>query len=338
MLKRNNTIISGITGQDGAFLAKKLIGEGQNIIGLLRPKKKSEQITFRLKELGIYEKIKFEEIDLLDSKKVEDLIKNYKPDSLFHLGAQTSVEKSFFYKELTKDSNIRSSMNLINSVKQFSEKTRFIFPSSSTIYEGYKNKTVNELTLAKPLSTYAKSKFYIQEQLESMEIENFTIGIMFSHESEFRRSNFFTQKIVHFLWDYKNGNRKILHIGNINIERDIGHAEDYMNLMSMFNSETPNNKYIISSNKLVSLKQFIVSSLNYLNIDFEVELHKNNISFISKVNGKPFIVSESKNFRKIDLLGIKGSNQLAKKDFDWTPKHDLEKIVEKMIDYRIKSS
>ena len=311
MLKRNNTIISGITGQDGAFLAKKLIGEGQNIIGLLRPKKKSEQITFRLKELGIYEKIKFEEIDLLDSKKVEDLIKNYKPDSLFHLGAQTSVEKSFFYKELTKDSNIRSSMNLINSVKQFSEKTRFIFPSSSTIYEGYKNKTVNELTLAKPLSTYAKSKFYIQEQLESMEIENFTIGIMFSHESEFRRSNF---------------------------ERDIGHAEDYMNLMSMFNSETPNNKYIISSNKLVSLKQFIVSSLNYLNIDLEVELHKKNISFISKVNGKPFIVSESKNFRKIDLLGIKGSNQLAKKDFDWTPKHDLKKIVEKMIDYRIKSS
>ena len=102
------------------------------------------------------------------------------------------------------------------------------------------------------------------------------------------------KKIVHFLWDYKNGNRKILHIGNINIERDIGHAEDYMNLMSMFNSETPNNKYIISSNKLVSLKQFIVSSLNYLNIDFEIELHKNNISFISKVNGKPFIVSESK--------------------------------------------
>ena len=126
LLKRNNTIISGITGQDGAFLAKKLIGEGQNIIGLLRPKK-SEQITFRLKELGIYEKIKFEEIDLLDSTKVEDLIKNYKPDSLFSPGAQTSVEKSFFYKELTKDSNIRSSMNLINSVKQFSEKTRFIF-------------------------------------------------------------------------------------------------------------------------------------------------------------------------------------------------------------------
>ena len=79
------------------------------------------------------------------------------------------------------------------------------------------------------------------------------------------------KKLFIFFGIIKMEIEKILHIGNINIERDIGHAEDYMNLMSMFNSETPNNKYIISSNKLVSLKQFIVSSLNYLNIDFEVD-------------------------------------------------------------------
>lgn len=338
MQKNKKIIISGITGQDGAFLAKKLIDDGYKIIGLLRPKKKSEQIVFRLKELQVFEKIKFEELDLSNRKKVEDIIKHYRPKSIFHLGAQTSVEKSFFYKELTKNSNIENTMNLINSIKKLSGDTKFIFPSSSTIYEGYKNKTVNELTIPKPLSNYAKSKFFVQEKLENMYIENFKIGIMFSHESEFRRSNFFTQKIIHFLWDFKNGNRKILHIGNIDIERDIGHAKDYMNLMSMFMNSTRNNKYIVSSNKLVSLREFVIESLNYLNIDFEIEAHGKEVHFINKLNRKPFIVSESKNYRKIDLIGIKGSNKLVKKDFDWEPRYNLEKIVEEMVRYRIRNS
>ena len=338
MQKNKKIIISGITGQDGAFLAKNLIDDGYKVIGLLRPKKKSEQVLFRLKELKIFDKIEFEEVDLLNGKKVENTIKNHQPKSIFHLGAQTSVEKSFFYKELTKNSNIESTMNLINSIKKFSGDTDFIFPSSSTIYEGYKDKTVDEMTVPKPLSTYAKSKFFIQETLENTYIENFKIGIMFSHESEFRRSNFFTQKIVHFLWDFKNGNRKILHIGNIEIERDIGHAKDYMSLMGMFIRHTPNKKYIVSSNKLVSLKEFVVESLNYLDIDFEIETDGKEIHFVNKLNNKPFIVSESKSHRKIDLLGIKGNNKLAKKDFNWEPKYNLKKIVEEMIRYRIKIS
>ena len=122
------------------------------------PNYRKEQVTFRLEELEILDKINLKVVDLTNKNEVKDLIKEQKPRYLAHLGSQSSVKKSFKYKKLTEESNLKITENLVNAIENYSKDTVFFFPSSATIYEGYKNVQVNELTKPLPKTEYAKSK------------------------------------------------------------------------------------------------------------------------------------------------------------------------------------
>ena len=156
---------------------------------------------------------------------------------------------------------------------------------------------------------------------------------MFSHESEFRRSNYFTKTITEFLADYKLNKRRKLSVGDISLRRDIGYAKEYTEAIFKILKYQKNEKFIVSSNKLNSLEDFIVSCLNFLEINFEKVYNDKHISFVNKKNGKVFISSESTNYRQIDLDGIQGNNLKINKEIGWKPKVTLEDICSKMITY-----
>ena len=214
-------------------MAKKAIDNGFQVIGIQRPipSYRKEQVTYRLKELNIYDKIKFEITDLTNKNNLVSLLKRFKPIYFAHLASQSSVKKSFEYEELTNESNLVISKNIIDAIEEFSKETIFFFPSSATIFEGYSDTQVNEITRANPKTNYSRTKYktqeYIQEKVNDSELQLNT-GIMFSHESEYRRPNFFSKKITEFLVEYKNKGGIKINVGDLSLERDIGYAEEYV--------------------------------------------------------------------------------------------------------------
>tara|TARA_B100001287_G_scaffold274659_1_gene280418 strand:+ start:167 stop:1195 length:1029 start_codon:yes stop_codon:yes gene_type:complete len=335
-------LITGINGQDGCYLAKIAIENGYEVVGVQRKQlhTKSEQIVNGLRELGVYEKINFELTELEKLENVEELVKKYKPIFLIHLASQSSIEKSFNHKDLTYKSNTLISKNIIDSVEKYSKDTKVFFPSSATIFEGYNNIVAHEETKPKPLSNYSISKFNTQKYIDEKVSESNLIlktGIMFSHESEYRRDNFFSKKIIKFLIEYKNGSKKSLSVGDISIKRDIGYAPEYTDaifkILLLENSE----KYIVSSNTLYKLSNFIEFSLDYLQLSYEVLFEDKLIKYIDISTGKTFIESDAKQFRKHDLRGIQGDNSKLITATGWKPKVKLEEICKKMIDYNLKA-
>ncbi len=291
-------------------------------------------------ELNIYKDISFEVLDLTSKVNTDYLFKKYRPNYFSHLASQSSVVKGTTHEALTKENELISE-NLVNSLILYSKETKMFFPSSATIYEGYKNKKVNEKTSPKPLTIYSKTKHNTHKKLKRLINEkdlNGDIGIMFSHESEFRRPNFFSKTIVEFLSAYIQKKRSILSVGNILIQRDIGYAEEYVDAIYKIMKSSKNDEFIISSNKLVTLKDFITICLNLLDINYEITDEKKDLSFIDKATGKAFIVSDRSMFREVDLHGIRGDNSKIATEIGWTPTFSLEQICSKMISYELKRS
>ena len=340
----NKTIfITGINGQDGCYLAKNALDNGFEVIGLQRPvpNYRTDQIVYRLKEQGIFDKLKFEVLDLRDKSKLKNLIKKYKPSHFAHLGSQSSVKKSDNYKKLTEESNFLVSKNIIQNLDETSRDTIFFFASSATIYEGYQDITVNEDTKPLPKTTYAKSKYktqkLIREKLDDSDLQLNT-GILFSHESEYRRPNFFSKKITEFLIAYYLGKKDCINVGDLFIKRDIGYAKEYTEGIFKVLSKNKKRDYILSSNRLYELKEFVDNCLNILNIKYEIIEEGSKISYLDINKNYKFIVSDWSEFREFDLRGIKGDNAKIKKDLDWQPKIKLEEICKLMINYELKTT
>jgi len=284
------------------------------------------------------EKINFHQVDLMDTSKISNLLSEIKPVYFAHLGSQSNVQKSYKNKNLTMESNFVFSKNIINAIKNSSKDTIIFFPSSATIFEGYKNTTVNEQTPPKPKTNYSKSKFLTQEYIkksindEEMQINT---GIMFSHESALRKPEFFSKKIVTFLVNYKKSNIKELKVGDLSIERDIGYAPDFVNAIFKIMQQNNKDEYIVSTNTLTKLSYFVETCLNILEIDYEVEATGSEINYIDKKNNFKFISSNKDNYRKYDLRGVKGDNSKIQKKLGWKPTKTLENICKIMIDYEL---
>ena len=338
----NNTMmITGINGQDGCYLAKIALENGYDVIGVQRKSTNntSKDVVRPFYELGIYKNINFQITELEILKNVEMLIKTFKPKYFVHFASQSSIEKSFKFKDLTYQSNTVISKNIIDSIEKYSRETIMFFPSSATIFEGYENTIVDENTNPLPLSNYSISKFntqnYIDYKINQSDLTLKT-GILFSHESEFRRYNFFSKKITKFLVEYQNNNNLCITVGDLSIKRDIGYAPEYaeaiFKILLLNNSE----KFVISSNILYKLSDFVENCLNYLGTSFEIVAENNMMSFVNRMTGKVFIKSDLDNFREYDLRGIQGNNSKLKKLIDWEPKLNLNQISQKMIDYELK--
>lgn len=293
-------IITGITGQDGAYLAKLLIDNRYKVVGILRSYNNAN--IDKLKYLGIEKQVVLEECDLSDIPSIIKILTKYKPHELYNLAAQSSVSLSFEQPIGTIQFNTLSVLNLLESIRIVDKNIKFYQASSSEMYGKVLHLPVTEYTPMHPLSPYAISKasayWTVVNYRESYGLYSCN-GVLFNHESYLRSNNFFVKKVIRESLRIKRGLQNELRVGNIDIKRDFGFAPEYVKAMWLMLQQEKAEDFIICSGESVSLKEIILYVFDKLEIS------------ISK------LTIDKELYRPTDIEDIYGYNQKAKKILGW---------------------
>jgi GDPmannose 4,6-dehydratase len=297
---QKTAIITGITGQDGAYLSQLLLEKNYKVIGLVR--KDAEENFFGLNYLNILDKISIEKCNLLDSKDIAKIFEKYKPDEVYNLAAQSSVGLSFEKPFETINFNILSVLNLLEAIKEIDKSIRFYQASSSDMFGNIDKLPVTEESIIHPASPYAISKatghWMAVNYRESYDLFA-CCGILFNHESYLRTPKFFVKKIIRTALDIKNGKQEELRVGNIELRRDFGYAPDYVKAMWLMLQQDAPKDCIVCSGESISLREIVEYVFDKLGID------------------KRKIVIDKSFFRPNDIRNIYGTNEKAKKELGW---------------------
>jgi len=333
-MKRKKALITGITGQDGGYLAKLLINKNYKVYGTVR-RSTSEKFT-NLKELNIYDKIIFCDFDLLELSNIQETIKKIKPDEIYHLAAQSFVPTSFTVPIVTTDINSLGTLRILDSIKSTNRNIKFYQASTSEMFGKAAELPQSENTPFYPRSPYGVSKLYSHwitvNYRESYNLHA-SSGILFNHESPFRGTEFVTKKITSSLSRIKKGSNEILKIGNIYAKRDWGFAGDYVKAMWLMLQQKNADDYVISTGKTHSVKEFIELSLKYLEYDYKWIGKGINERVINTTNNRTLVKIDKKFFRPTEVDLLIGNSRKAIKKLKWKSETNLKQLVKLMIDY-----
>jgi len=308
-------LITGITGQDGAYLAKLLLEKGYKVFGAHR--KTSTKNFWRLDYLNIYDKIDFLSFDLLDSKSISKMLKTSEPDIVFNYAAQSVVASSFDQPSYTSDVTGSGVIRMLDEIKNFDDKIRFFQASSSEMFGFEKSVIKNENTAFYPISPYAISKVhaYWMTRMHREAYGMFAVnGILFNHESPLRGIEYVTRKISNGVAKISLGLEKELKLGNLSAERDWGYAPEYVEGVYWMMKQKKPDDFILATGETHSIKEFVDEACKIANIS--------NLK----------IKSSKENFRPQDIQKTKGSYNKAKKKLGWKPKTKFKKIVKIMVE------
>jgi GDPmannose 4,6-dehydratase len=308
-------IITGITGQDGAYLSQFLLKKKYKIIGLVR--RDAEESFFGLEYLNIFGKIAIEKCNLLDLADIKNILKKYKPSEIYNLAAQSSVGLSFEKPHETINFNTMSVLNLLEAIKETDKKIRLYQASSSDMFGNIEKLPVTEKSIIHPTSPYAISKaaghWIAVNYRESYDLFA-CCGILFNHESYLRTPNFFVKKVIRTAMDIKNGKQDELRVGDIDLRRDFGYAPDYVKAMWLMLQQKAPKDYIVCSGESISLREII----NYVFDKLEIDKRK--------------IVIDESFFRPNDIKNIYGDNKKAKKDLGWKYSKKFFEVLDILIE------
>jgi GDPmannose 4,6-dehydratase len=332
--------ITGITGQDGSYLAKFLLRKGYKVHGL---KRRSSLInTQRIDDIyedNFQSKKKFflHHGDMTDTSSLQSVIQKIKPDEIYNLAAQSHVAVSFEQPEYTANTTSLGALRLLEIIRQTNRKIKFYQAGTSELYGGIYKKKQNEKTPFHPRSPYAIAKLY-SHWLTKNYRDAYGIfacnGILFNHESPLRGETFVTKKIVSALVKIKYGIQKKLYLGNIYAKRDWGHAKDYVEAMWLMMQRKKPEDFVISTGKQVSVKKFVNLVCDELKIKIRWT-EKTKFPYATDVKNKIIIQTSPKYFRPTEVNTLVGDSKRAKEILKWKPKYDLKKLVVEMIDYEI---
>jgi GDPmannose 4,6-dehydratase len=329
---KKTALITGISGQDGAYLAKFLIKKNYNVIGTDR--RSSRDDKWRLRYLQIENKILIEDMDLLDITQIIRIFEKYKIDEVYNLGAQSFVASSFNNPISTTDVTALGCLRLLEVIRNKNKNIKFYQASSSEMYGDVLKIPQDEKTPFNPRSPYAVSKLYshfiTKNYREAYNIYAVS-GICFNHESPLRGEEFITRKITSNLAKIENGLIDFFELGNLEARRDWGYAGDFVEAMWKTLQQKKPDDYVISTGKSYSVKEFIDEAVKYLS--FRVRWYGKGIRRVlkNKKNNKIIIKINKKYFRptEVDLL-IGNSNKLRKKT-KWKPKVNFKELVKIMM-------
>ena len=324
-------IITGITGQDGCYLAKLLLSKGYKVYGAQR--RNTGKRYWRLDELGITDQIEFVDIDLNEPYNIEKTIDKVQPDEFYNLAAQSFVGLSFEQPQVTTITNSLGVLNILEVIRNKYPKIRFYQASTSEMYGKVTETPQNETTRFYPRSPYGCAKAY-SHYLTINYRESYDLfacsAILFNHESPMRGEEFVTRKITKGLVEWtKTG--KVLELGNLESYRDWGHAEDYVEAMWLMLQQDKADDYVIATGKTHSIKDFINKCLTKL----EITSFNNGDEFLDS-HGNYIIKTNSKFVRPAEVDLLIGDSSKAKKELLWKPKHDLDSLVDDMIQADLK--
>ena len=344
-MKKKIALITGITGQDGSYLAELLLKKNYVVHGIIR--KSSTFNTKRIDHLYIdpHNKTNFflHHGDLTDSNSVYNLINQIKPTEVYNLGAQSHVGVSFENPEYTAEVSGLGTLRILEAIRFLKmKKIKFYQASTSELFgEPYNQKIFNEKTKFHPKSPYGVAKLF-SYWISSVYRESYGMfasnGILFNHESPRRGETFVTRKITRFLTKKKLGFKGILYLGNLEAKRDWGHAKDYVEMQWRILQQKKPDDFVIATGKTYSVKQFVNYAAKTLKIKiFWTGKGINEIGY-TKVNGKKEIVIkiDKKYFRPNEVNYLKGDAKKAFKVLKFKPKYTFETLVKDMIEEDLK--
>ena len=327
-------LITGITGQDGSYLAELLLSKGYEVHGIVR--RASLINTHRIDH--IYEKLKLHYGDLTDAVSVMSVIKEVEPCEIYNLGAQSHVKVSFKIPEYTGQVDAMGTLRVLEAVRMLGmeKDVRIYQASTSELYGGISDIPLTETTPFHPRSPYGVAKLYgywiIKNYREAYGM-HCSSGILFNHESERRGETFVTRKITQGLSRISVGLQKVLYLGNLNAKRDWGHAKDYVEAMWLMLQQDKPDDYVIATGEQYSVKDFINEAAPYFGFNLEWLGEGEDEIAIDKATKKTVIAIDPKYFRPTEVDSLLGDATKAKEILGWEPKTSFKELVEEMCIY-----
>ncbi|MDE1849817.1 MAG: GDP-mannose 4,6-dehydratase [Candidatus Micrarchaeota archaeon] len=316
-------LVSGVTGQDGAYLSKYLLDKGYEVYGMYR--RTSTPNFWRLDYLGIFDKINIISADITDFSSILDAIKTSQPDEIYHLAAQSFVRASFESPIATANIDGISTLNFLEAIRMYDESIRFYFAGTSEMYGKsvqYQNKKLNEESPFRPVSPYAAAKLYSYwvTKIYRDAYKLFSVsGILFNHESPLRGLEFVTRKISNEVARIQLGLSKELRLGNMDSKRDWGYAPEYVEAMhTMLNSKNPKD-YVLATGESHSVREFVVEAFKVIG-----------------ENPGRYVKSDRTFLRHNDFDLVLGDPANARKELGWKPKTSFKELVKIMVKEDIK--
>ena len=334
---KKTALITGISGQDGAYLAKFLLNKNYKVIGTDR--RSARSVNWRLKRLGIDNKIIFEEMELGEVYEIQRVFKKYKIDEVYNLAAQSFVGTSFNSPINTANITGLGALRILETIRNTNRKIKFYQASSSEMFGDVLEKKQKESTPLNPQSPYAISKVfshYLTQNYRNSYGMFAASGILFNHESPLRGEEFVTRKIIIGLIRILKKDQSYFELGNLYAKRDWGYAKEYVEVMWKMLQKNKPDDYVIATGKTHSIKDFIDIATSYLKMNVEWIGKGLNEKLINKVSKKVLIKINPKYFRPSEVNILIGDYSKAKKHLKWKPKTNLKKLISIMIDDEIK--
>lgn len=346
-------LITGITGQDGSYLAEFLLSKGYEVHGIIR--RASTFNTGRIDHLYIdphnsSARMFLHYGDLSDSGQFTNLIYNIQPDEIYHLGAQSHVRVSFDMPEYTGDISALGTTRLLEAIRRSGIKTKFYQASSSEMF-GATPPPQNEKSPFYPRSPYAAAKVYAYWIAVNYR-EGYNVfacnGILFNHESPRRGETFVTRKITRALVNILAGNQKKLYLGNLNAKRDWGFAPEYVEMMWLILQQDSPDDYVVGTGKSYSVRQFVEKAFQYAGVEIEWSgkgvNEKGIISSLSSCLtsastlsiGDVIVEIDPKYFRPTEVEYLKADITKARTKLGWEPRTTFDELIKIMVDYDMK--
>ena len=327
-------LITGITGQDGSYLAELLLEKGYEVHGIVR--RSSLINTHRIDH--IYDKLILHYGDLTDSTNIIGVIKKVEPDEIYNLGAQSHVKVSFETPEYTGNTDGLGTLRILEAVRLLGmeDKVRIYQASTSELYGLVQEVPQRETTPFYPRSPYGVAKLYgywiVKNYRESYGLHA-SSGILFNHESPRRGETFVTRKITRGLSRISVGEQDVLSLGNLDARRDWGHAKDFVEAMWLMLQQDKPDDYVIATGTQYSVRDFVEASAPYFGMKIEWMGEGMNEVGYDWNTKKPVIKVDPKYFRPAEVETLLGDATKAKEKLGWEPKISFKELVEDMVVY-----
>ncbi len=334
-MKVKTALVSGCTGQDSAYLSKLLLDKGYKVIGGAR--RGSEREFWRLKKMGILDRVEIVDFELLDYTNMYEVIMKYKPDEIYNLGAQSFVGTSFKQPLSAIETNGVAVCKLLDIIKTFAPDTKIYQASTSEMFGEVRETPQNEYTPFNPVSPYGVSKMLAHNMMETYRKAYKTFaccGILFNHESALRGDEFVTKKITDYVREYRDNNgvvKKTLQLGNMNAERDWGFAGDYVKAMWLMMQIPIPNTYVIGTGMKYSIRDFVEMAFHCIEVPIVWSGEGLNEKGKNANTGQILVEVDEKFYRPFDVETLLADYSKANKALKWKPETTIHKLVEMMV-------
>jgi len=315
MTSSRRALVTGITGQDGAYLAKLLLTEGYDVIGVLASGRESS--LWGLQYLGIADSVELVRANLHDFAEVQQLLLRHQPTEVYQLAAQSSVAASFGEPALTMRVNTQPVINFLEAIRTLNRSIKFYHASSSEMYGRVSKCPIDASTLFNPVSPYAVSKVAAHHTVRVYR-DSYSLfavsGVLFNHESVLRKRGFFVRRLMDAALDVKVGKADRITLGNIDVKRDIGYAPDYVRAMWLMLQQTHPDDFLICTGRSVRLRDLIEHVLTRLQLPTTL------------IQVDPAL------YRPNEIMDIYGDSTAATQRLGWTNTRDAFETMDLICD------